>query len=223
MRWFAFIVVVVLVALGSRVSPPQMLAAAAASPQPAVTVPPDYRNWPYASASLALSYPSEEAKLSPLARAHLPPATARRPRTAMAANATPAPAFQNVFVSPEAYAQFQKTGLYPDKTVFVLEVRASVARQSSFLSSGLYQGDVVALRMETRDDALYPKTKWAWFTFQQSSGGGWTVATPAPEPIGNCWKCHVTDGAVQDSFTQCYPTLFAIAKAHGTVKGQYVR
>ncbi|MEA2719339.1 MAG: hypothetical protein QOJ39_1203 [Candidatus Eremiobacteraeota bacterium] len=230
MRWLPIAVVLVLVALGLRAHAPQAVAADAASPAPqaAVTVPPDYRNWPYASASLALSYPSEEAKLPAVARAHLPPATARPPRTATgataaAASATPAPAFQNVFVSPAAFESFQKTGLYPDKTVFVLEVRASVARTSSFLSSGLYQGDVVALRMEMRDDARYPKTKWAWFTFQQASNGGWQPVLPQPEPTTNCWQCHVTHGAVQDSFTQFYPTLFAIAKAHGTVKPNYVK
>jgi hypothetical protein len=230
MRWLPIAVVLVLVALGSRAHPPQAVAAGTASPAPqaAVTVPPDYRNWPYASASLALSYPSEERKLSATARAHLPPAEARPPatrgaRNAMAANATPAPAFQNVFVSPAAFDSFQKTGLYPDKTVFVLEVRASVARTSSFLSNGLYQGDIVALRMEMRDDARYPKTKWAWFTFNPVAGGGFQPVMPQPEPTANCWQCHVTHGAVQDSFTQFYPSLFAIAKAHGTVNPHYVK
>ncbi|ERR1700733_331269 len=225
MRWLSFVVVLVLVALGARAHVPQAAAADAASPAPGpvVTVPPDYRNWPYASASLALSYPSEEAKLSATARAHLPPAMAPRPKTAAAANATPPPAFQNVFVSPEGYAAFQKTGLYPDKTVFVLEVRTSVARTSSFLSNGIYQGDVIAMRMEMRDDARYPKTKWAWFNFEQASDKSWKPSLPQPEPVANCWQCHVTHGAVQDSFTQFYPTLFAIAKAHGTVKPNYAK
>ncbi|MDB5070440.1 MAG: cytochrome [Candidatus Eremiobacteraeota bacterium] len=227
MRWLSIVFVLVLVALGARAHTPRVLAADTASPGPGpvVTVPPDYRNWPYASASLALSYPSEEAKLSPAARAHLPPAKAAPSKAAAAPNATPAPAFQNVFVSPEAFAAFQKTGLYPDKTVFVLEVRTSVARTSSFLSNGLYQGDVLdqGLRMEMRDDARYPKTKWAWFTFQKAPGGGWQPLGSQPEPTTNCWQCHVTHGAVQDSFTQFYPTLFAIAKAHGTVKGTYVK
>lgn len=224
MRWLSIVVVLILVALGTRAQAPKALAADAASPAPGpvVTIPPDYRNWPYASASLALSYPDEERKLTPLARAHLPPATVAPPKTAAAANATPAPAFQNVFVSPAAYAAFQQTGLYPDKTVFVLEVRASVARQSPFLSAGgLYQGDVVAMRMEMRDDARYP-SKWAWFNFTQSNGT-WQPSMPQPEPPQNCLQCHAKHGAVQDSFTQFYPTLFAIAKAKGTVKPNYAK
>jgi hypothetical protein len=223
MRWLVVIAVMIgLVAFGTGVPIPT---AAPAAQSALPTVPPDYRTWPLASTSLALSYPSEESKLTALARAHLPPATtAPRARSAMAGvSPTPPPAFQNVFVSPAAYASFQKTGLYPNGTVFVLEVRASVSRTSSFLSDGLYQGDVVAMRMELRDDARYPKTQWAWFTFQQGAGGAWTVDSPAPEPLPNCWQCHITHGAVQDSFTQFYPTLFAVAKAHGTVKHTYAR
>jgi Cytochrome P460 len=232
MRWLSIVVVLVLVAFGARAhAPTTALAADAASPapQPVVTVPPDYRNWPYASASLALSYPDEERKLTPLARAHLPPARVAKNGAPVTANANAganeagsSPAFQNVFVSPAAYAAFQKTGLYPDKTVFVLEVRASVARQSPFLSAGgLYQGDVVAMRMEMRDDARYP-SKWAWFDFAQSNGA-WQPTMPQPEPAKSCEECHAKHGAVQDSFTQFYPTLFAIAKAKGTVKPHYAK
>ena len=133
------------------------------------------------------------------------------------------PAFQNVFVSPDAYKAFAQTGHYPDKTVFVLEVRAGVPRQSKFLSpGGLYQGDIVAMRMEMRDDGRYP-SKWAWFNFTQPGGKGtpWVPTTPQPEPAANCLQCHVLHGAVDDSFTQFYPTLFAIAKAKGTVKPGY--
>jgi len=212
MRWWPVVLALILVAFGSRVQPPAALAATAPPPGPVVTIPPDYRTWVYASASLALSYPDEEAKLTALARAHLPPAK----------TADQKPAFQNVFVTPEAYRAFVQTGHWPDKTMFVLEVRTSVARQSKFLSpGGLYQGDIVAMRMEMRDDARYP-SKWAWFNFEQNNGA-WRPTLPQPEPAKNCLQCHADHGAVDDSFTQFYPTLFAIAKAKGTVKPNYAK
>src|SRR5262245_57567377 len=37
------------------------------------------------------------------------------------------PPFTNVFVSPASYRSFLKTGAWPDRTVFVLEIRSSVA------------------------------------------------------------------------------------------------
>src|ERR1700750_3393518 len=38
--------------------------------------------------------------------------------------------FDNVFVNPEAYKSFQQTGTWPDKTVFVLEVRGAKDKES---------------------------------------------------------------------------------------------
>ncbi len=35
------------------------------------------------------------------------------------------PSFTNVYVNPPAYRAFMKTGQWPDKTMFILEVRAS--------------------------------------------------------------------------------------------------
>lgn len=223
MRWLPIVLVLVLVALGARTQIPRAAVAAPGGAQPTVTIPPDYRDWPIASTSLALSYPSEEKKLSALARAHLPPAKVDANGRPVTGDAAGNPAFQNVFVSPAAYASFQKTGLYPDKTVFVLEVRASIARTSPLLSGGSYQGGIVAIRMEMRDDARYPKSQWAWFDFTQANDGAWVPVMPQPEPAANCQVCHVAHGAVQDSFTQFYPTLFAIAKAHGTVKPNYAK
>jgi hypothetical protein len=43
-----------------------------------------------------------------------------------AAGATPP--FTNVFVSPAAYRSFLQTGGWPDRTVFILEIRASTRR-----------------------------------------------------------------------------------------------
>jgi hypothetical protein len=209
--WWPIVLVLVLFAAGFRAQPPPAVAAASSpAPGPAITVPPDYRSWVYASASLALSYPDEESKLTALVRTHLPPAK----------TADQKPAFQNVFVTPEAYRAFVQTGHWPDKTMFVLEVRASVPRQSKFLApGGLYQGDIIAIRMEMRDDARYP-SKWAWFDFTQN-GAAWQPVLPQPEPAKNCLQCHAQHGAVDDSFVQFYPTLFAIAKAKGTVKPGY--
>lgn len=46
--------------------------------------------------------------------------------------------FDNVFVNPEAYRVFLRNGLWPDKTVLVLEVRAAQSK-GSINKSGQYQ------------------------------------------------------------------------------------
>src|SRR5215475_292886 len=72
-------------------------------PEPAYTAdgklnfPAAYRTWVFLSSGLDMSY--------------LPFATPG------------AHSFTNVFVNPSAYAEFQKTGAWPDKTMLILEVR----------------------------------------------------------------------------------------------------
>src|ERR1700694_1785123 len=69
------------------------------------------------------------------------------------------PSFDNVFVSPPAYRAFLATGKWPDKTMFVLEVRAS-ASHGSINKSGHFQSDLVSLQAEVKDEKRSPE-KWA--------------------------------------------------------------
>src|SRR6267142_2619676 len=62
--------------------------------------PADYREWVYVSSGIGMTYASA------------PPAT-------QAGN------FDNVFVNRDSYRQFINTGTWPDRTIFVLEVRSA--------------------------------------------------------------------------------------------------
>lgn len=65
--------------------------------------PEEYRSWVFLNTALGLTYgPS-------------------RPQAGGSQVIT------SVFVNPLAWAQFQKTGLWPDGTIFALEVRSSLA------------------------------------------------------------------------------------------------
>src|SRR5215471_6549292 len=70
--------------------------------------------------------------------------------------------FDNVFVNPEAYKAFVETGIWPDKTMLVLEVRGAEGK-GSINESGNYQGtDVMGLEIHVKDEARFPG-KWAFF------------------------------------------------------------
>src|SRR2546422_8719068 len=45
-------------------------------------------------------------------------------------NAAVGDRFDNVFVTPQAYKAFLQTGTWPDKTMFILEVRSSTTKGS---------------------------------------------------------------------------------------------
>lgn len=151
--------------------------------------PENYREWIYLSSGLGMTY-------SPSATA----TTASHER------------FDNVFVTPEAYKAFLATGTWPDKTMFVLEVRSS-ASNGSINKGGHYQDEIVGMEVHLKDVGRFPATKWAFFEFGTSAR-----SAKAMPPDSNCQTCHSMNGAVDQTFVQFYPTLISVAKAKGTFK-----
>jgi Cytochrome P460 len=149
--------------------------------------PANYREWIYLSSGLGMTYNN-------------PP------------GAQPAdPNFDNVFVEPSAYRKFLETGRWPDKTVFVLEVRKSV-NKGSINTGGHYQGDVSAVEVSVKDVRRFAD-QWGYFGF----GGSAKTAKQFGESAG-CNACHSKNAAVEHTFVQFYPTLLEVAKAKGTLK-----
>jgi len=62
-----------------------------------------------------------------------------------------------------------KTGRWPDKTMFVLEIRASTS-EGSINKGGNFQTGLVAIEAAVKDETRYPATKWAYFNFRTGSG-----------------------------------------------------
>jgi hypothetical protein len=151
--------------------------------------PDNYREWIYLSSGLGMTYAP----------------------SASAAN-TANQRFDNVFVTRQAYKAFLETGTWPDKTMFVLEVRSS-ASNGSINKGGHYQDEIVGMEVHLKDVSRFPTTKWAFFEF----GTAGRSAKPMPAD-SNCQTCHSTNGAVDQTFVQFYPTLIPVAKAKGTFK-----
>jgi hypothetical protein len=148
-------------------------------------LPNDYREWIFLSSGLGMTY---------------------APMPGMA------PEFTNVFVNPAAYRSFVSTGKWPDKTMLVLEVRAS-ASKGSINQGGSYQGDVLGVEGEVKDLSKFPGSGWAFFGFGKSITG-----KPLPRSQ-DCYSCHAEHGAVDNTFVQFYPALLEIAKQKGTLSG----
>jgi Cytochrome P460 len=146
-----------------------------------LVLPRDYREWIYLSSGLGMEY-SAEGK--------------------------PGTEFTNVFVKPSAYRAFLTTGRWPDRTVFVLEVRDSATR-GSINRGGHYQSALRSLAASVKDVKRFP-TKWAYFSFNQ---GAREARANAPT---HCFQCHNTHGAVDNTFVQFYPNLRPVAEKYGT-------
>lgn len=155
-----------------------------------LSLPKDYREWVFMSSGVGMTY-------GPAAAA-----------------SQGAPLFDNVFVNPEAWKEFKKTGVWPDRTTFILEIRYA-ASQGSINKAGNYQTDISAVELAQRQG-----DEWNYYTFGNAMRGLREKAGPLPRSAG-CVACHSTNGAVQWTFSQFYPEALAIAKAKGTVKASY--
>jgi len=135
--------------------------------------------------------------------------------------------FTNVFVNPAAYRGFMSTGRWPDKSVFVLEFRAS-GTEAPPNTTGRFQTRLVGLEAEVKD-ARFPDG-WAFYNFRLKP-----EATVKPEAaviadraaplegkdVASCVECHTKSTAVERTFVQFYPTLLDVARAKGTVKAGF--
>jgi tetratricopeptide (TPR) repeat protein len=124
--------------------------------------------------------------------------------------------FDNVFVDPEAWRSFQKTGVWPEKTMFVLEIRYSRS-EGSINKGGRFQTDVAAVEMAVKDSSKFPEERWAYYNFPTVGGDAAQSAKALPKTAA-CYACHNTNGAVESTFTQFYPTALEIAQSKGTVR-----
>lgn len=156
--------------------------------------PADYREWAYVSSGLGMTYgPAKAAEGQP-------------------------PRFDNVFVTRGAYREFLRSGTWPDKTMFILEVRAAESNVS-INNGGRSQGEVVAIEASVKDKERFRDGGWGFYSFDGPKGFRESAA-PLPASA-SCYSCHETKAAVDNTFVQFYPTLFEAARRHETVRPGY--
>ncbi|MBM3821153.1 MAG: cytochrome P460, partial [Acidimicrobiia bacterium] len=102
--------------------------------------PLDYRGWVFLTSGLGMTY-------GPAAPA------AGRP-----------PMFDNVFVTRAAYREFLRSGTWPDKTMFVLEIRRS-EEHASINNGGRTQGAIAAMEAAVKDVTRFPDGGWGYYSF----------------------------------------------------------
>ena len=152
--------------------------------------PTDYREWIWLTSGLGMAYG---------------PAAQRAE--------SPSPLFDNVFVTPDSYRSFLKTGKWPDKTMFALELRSS-EQNASINSHGYSQGDKTVIEVHVKDEKRFPR-KWAFYSFKSGTDSAEPIAETA-----DCFTCHEKNGALDSTFAQFYPTIREVAKQKGTLQSE---
>jgi hypothetical protein len=137
--------------------------------------PQGYRKWIFVGASLGLSYSEGAAGAGP-------------------------GTFHHVYLRPESYDAFRRTGRFADKTVLVLELHEA-AQKVTPSRHGRFEGRRVALEAAVKDIARFPGG-WAYFSF-----GDGSERTATAQPRARCFDCHRQHAKSDNVFVQFYPVL----------------
>lgn len=124
------------------------------------------------------------------------------------------PEFHNVYIDPESWAHWKKTGEFREGTILMKEL-ISVGSKAAVSGNGYFQGDFVGLEATIKSKKHFPREpgNWAYFSFSTPDHKALTPTAKA-FPAESCNACHA-NAAVDDwVFTQYYPVLRA-GKATG--------
>ena len=119
----------------------------------------------------------------------------------------PFPEFHSVYMNPEAYTHYEKTGEFPDGTVLIKEL-VSVGSKEATSGKGYFMGDFIGLEVSLKDKTRFKDEpgNWAYFSF----GHKYPLKTDARvQPAASCNDCHAGDADDDWVFTQYYPVLRA--------------
>jgi hypothetical protein len=154
--------------------------------------PTDFRTWVFVGSNIGLGYKKKAPKEKE-----------RHPAAGIGD-------FHNVYINPEAYEHYVKTGKFPDRTMLVMDVYESKERDpQDIVAKGYFPGNQlqieVAVKNSMRPDSS--KTDWAYYVFPANQ------STAKAFPDGACYQCHRKHADDDNVWTQFYPTLRMHKKA----------
>jgi hypothetical protein len=127
------------------------------------------------------------------------------------------PEFHNVYIHPNDFDHWKRTGTFPDGTVIIKEL-VLVGATQAVSGKGYFMGEYTGLEAAIKDSKRFKDEpgSWAYFSFGHSYPLADTAqAFPAPA----CNACHAASAADDFVFTQFYPVLRS-AKGKGSRSGK---
>lgn len=116
--------------------------------------------------------------------------------------------YHNVYIKPESYREFAKTGKFPEGTILALELVSAGAKKEPALQ-GTFESEFIGLEFAVKDSSRF-ENGWAYFSFSNGTGSSYRdKAQPFPASAG-CVSCHKQNAATDNVFTQFYPVLRAV-------------
>lgn len=120
---------------------------------------------------------------------------------------------RTVYIDPESFAHWKKTGNFKDGTMMVKELVSVGAKEGPGSGKGYFMGDFIGLEASVKDAKRFAKepSNWAYYIFYVPDKP--LVKAAMNFPTAECAACHQAN-AMDMVFSQFYPTLRA-AKGTG--------
>ena len=111
--------------------------------------PVNYREWVFVGSSRGLSYAAN------------PPAQSQ-------ASSGMGEMYHNVYITPNAYREFAKTGKFPEGTMLAMEMASADTKREPGLQ-GSYEKEFIGLEVSVKDSSRF-ESGWAYFNFSNGMG-----------------------------------------------------
>src|SRR6202012_290408 len=128
------------------------------------------------------------------------------------------PEFHNVYIEPGSFAIYQKTGEFPEGTIFFKELQLTLPGEDSNGSRtepsgvGYFPGPFNGADVTVKDTQRYKDTDgWGYYNFHHYEPKALTASV---RPKDECAFCHMASAKKDDVWTQFYPWLDQIAQEH---------
>ena len=121
----------------------------------------------------------------------------------------PFPEFHAVYIDPESFAHYEKTGQFRDGTVMVKEL-LSVGTKEATSGKGYFMGEFTGLEISIKDSKRFKDEpgNWAYFSFGHKYP---LKKESAKNAVASCNQCHQDNAKTNWVFSQYYPVLRAAA------------
>ena len=119
------------------------------------------------------------------------------------------PEFHSVYMDPESFAHYEKTGEFRDGTVMIKELIGVGAKEATS-GKGYFMGDFRGLEASIKDSKRFKDEpgSWAYFSFGHKYP---LKAEAAKNAASACNQCHQDNAKTDWVFSQYYPVLRAAA------------
>jgi hypothetical protein len=156
-------------------------------------LPKGFETWVFVGSNLGLAYRKDLSEM-----------------TAAEGKRMEAQRFHNIYINPEAYAHFLRTGEFPEPTVLVMEQFAAADKEpKGVLTAGSYNGQRLGLEVAVKNSARPDKVKtpWAYYDFTDQSDPKKAVGHAPAFPDDACESCHRKHASRDNVWVQFYPHL----------------